>query len=288
MEINEYSPIKEVWNCYSPYIKGRKAEIIRLIDKENLKVINRFEYKGIASCKIETGRYETIAKIIREYPNVLVACVVEGDPEFDELSIAVVFSGYGCNYISSGKIIGSCSVYGDTAMAAFRDLFQDYRNRDTSVDPHSGSMRRTGVKYSFPFMKEWNDENVFDSDDSVDAGSEPGFQEDLYNFVIEGIRLVRYVGWDDTVTIPDGVKTIGKRAFYHNETVFEVTVPKGVTRICESAFEGCGDLHKVNLPDSLRIIRKSAFKNCSHLKSINIPPKIKIIEEDAFMGCEKL
>ena len=47
-----------------------------------------------------------------------------------------------------------------------------------------------------------------------------------------------------------------------------VTIPEGVITIGESAFEGCERLERVVLPDSLETIGACAFSGCCHLTDI--------------------
>lgn len=50
-------------------------------------------------------------------------------------------------------------------------------------------------------------------------------------FTIQLGRLVAYRGKSENVVIPDGVTTIGRRAFYFNKTIRSVTIPAGVTTV---------------------------------------------------------
>ena len=62
-------------------------------------------------------------------------------------------------------------------------------------------------------------------------------------FWIENDKLVRYIGYDEDVIVPDNVTSIGKGAFEHCEVkVKSVTIPNGITHIEENAFKECDRL----------------------------------------------
>ena len=93
-------------------------------------------------------------------------------------------------------------------------------------------------------------------------------------FVIEEGKLYKYIPgkYSSHLVIPEGVTTIGYRAFY-NGRINSVSVPSGVTNIEEDAFYGSG-LYQVSLPDSLTHIGKFAFGNCKWLRDITIPATV--------------
>ncbi len=64
-----------------------------------------------------------------------------------------------------------------------------------------------------------------------------------------------------------------------------ITIPEGITSIGTSAFSDCGELSSVTLPSTLRSIGGGAFENCCNLKNIVIPKGVTNIELGAFEGC---
>ena len=108
-------------------------------------------------------------------------------------------------------------------------------------------------------------------------------------FVIDGDVLKKYNGEDETVTIPEGLKTIGRKAFQNNKTLKEVILPDGIETIGASAFEGCSNLEIVVLSDQseLATIGMRAFRNCAKLSPFAIPGEATVAES-AFEGCTKI
>ena len=89
----------------------------------------------------------------------------------------------------------------------------------------------------------------------------------------------------ESVVIPNGVTSIGERAFWCCENLKTVTLPDNVTEIGKSAFLGCSALREISLPKRLTKISETAFAECSSLQTINIPDSVTEIEPGAFVEC---
>ena len=88
------------------------------------------------------------------------------------------------------------------------------------------------------------------------------------------------------VTLPETIETIGVEAFSYSK-LFKINLPSSLRRIESNAFYHCSNLIEAILPDSLEFIGESAFMG-SGLLSINIPKKVKYINTSTFSGCEAL
>ena len=82
------------------------------------------------------------------------------------------------------------------------------------------------------------------------------------------------------------VKRIG--VMYNIKNVKSVTIAEGVTSIGNRAFSDCSKLTSIEIPSSVTSIGASTFRNCSSLTSIKIPEGVTSIGNDAFDGCWKL
>ena len=88
-----------------------------------------------------------------------------------------------------------------------------------------------------------------------------------------------------SVTIPNGVTTIGKQAFSDCYYLNSVTIGNGVTTIGEQAFWGCARLTDVLIPHSVTSIGEQSFSQCMNLTSVTIGNGVTSIGDFAFIFC---
>lgn len=129
------------------------------------------------------------------------------------------------------------------------------------------------------------------------------------NLQIEGDTLIKYLGVDAFVEVPDGIRIIADSAFEYCMEVQEVYLPDSVERIGKHAFQGSG-IKKIHLPESIKTIDiyafsgtpleytelpenlqelgHSAFRYCRMLKKAKFPEHLVEIPHDTFNDCGKL
>lgn len=90
-----------------------------------------------------------------------------------------------------------------------------------------------------------------------------------------------------SVTICDGVTSVGTYAFTLCSVLTEVALPNGITSIGAHAFECCSSLRKLPLPDSVNEIGDNAFYSTG-LVRFSIPSGVTIIGDGTFKFCDKL
>ncbi len=117
--------------------------------------------------------------------------------------------------------------------------------------------------------------NVYASKDGV-----------LYTYDMS--TLLRCLRAKTSVTIPDGVTSIGEWAFYRCSSLTKVTIPDSVTSIGEWAFYECSSLTSVTIPDSVTSIDTRAFSDCSSLTSVTISNSVTSIDVEVFEHCSSL
>lgn len=131
----------------------------------------------------------------------------------------------------------------------------------TYIDEGAINLNHCGLKNVFYYGTEsqWNDMevnglkdmdiNVFyiTENDKVDT-SIPNIDDFI---LFNGNVLLKYIGSDTNVTIPDGVLFIGDDCFKDNKTIESVTVPNSVVSIESSAFQGCSSLQDIVILDGV-------------------------------------
>lgn len=80
------------------------------------------------------------------------------------------------------------------------------------------------------------------------------------------------------VTIPD-------YTFYNCTDLTSVTIPDGITSIGDYAFSGCTGLTSVEIPDSVTSIGEHAFDGCTGLTTVKISDNVTEIGDYAFLNC---
>ncbi len=133
----------------------------------------------------------------------------------------------------------------------------------------------------------------------------------LGNFRVSKTILLKYLGTESRVIIPEGITRIAEEAFAGNETINKVIFPESLReigaeafrgcllmqtavlpeRLCkigEGAFEGCVKLLRMEVPDAVDVLENRLFRQCRALQEICLPTGLKKIGESAFYGCQSL
>ena len=110
----------------------------------------------------------------------------------------------------------------------------------------------------------------------------------LGNFRISGTMLLRYLGAESRVVIPEGITRIAEEAFAGNETIDKVILPESLREIGEEAFRGCLLLQTVALPQGLCRIGAGAFESCVKLLRMDIPAGVDVLADRTFRNCRVL
>lgn len=87
--------------------------------------------------------------------------------------------------------------------------------------------------------------------------------------------LIDYSAANGDVTIPYGVRVIGKGAFQGCSSLTDITIPDSVTTICDNAFSNCSNLVSITIPNSVTTIGYCILGYCFKLTNVNIPENLK-------------
>lgn len=89
-----------------------------------------------------------------------------------------------------------------------------------------------------------------------------------------------------TLHIPDSVKTIGAMAFNYVSNA-ALNIPASIEFIGDSAFTGSGVVDG-DLPEGLTYLGDKAFSNCTGLTSITLPSTVETYGPNIFYGCSNV
>ncbi len=90
----------------------------------------------------------------------------------------------------------------------------------------------------------------------------PGFAFSVSNYPSPGKTFLR------NVILPQGLRSIGERAFYNCKALENVQLPESLIGISTNSFVNCTSLTSITLPPRLNAIDYTAFENCINLKTI--------------------
>ncbi len=132
------------------------------------------------------------------------------------------------------------------------------------------------------------------TDEQIDSSTGLRYKVWLDNTVVI-TSFTPPAGFTGVVTIPEkingkNVTKIGSGAFYQwgaFPALKKVTIPEGVTSIGERAFAGCTSLTKISLPNGVKTIRPQAFMGCTSLKEIRVPASVDDFWSDIFKDCSQ-
>ncbi len=119
----------------------------------------------------------------------------------------------------------------------------------------------------------------------IDMMSENLYILDLSETKISEITDSRFREWPflHSVKLPEGLKRIGKSAFYLS-LITDIEIPSTVEEIGSSAF-AYSNVEKAMLPEGCMTLEESIFKHCKFLKKTSLPSKLTAIPYSMYYCC---
>lgn len=106
---------------------------------------------------------------------------------------------------------------------------------------------------------------------TVDPGNQYYDSRDNCNAIIETASGRLLKGSNTTTTIPEGVTTIAKMAFYYCDKLTKIIIPDFVEVIEDSAFRDCSGLTELSIPCSIDFYQGAyTFKGCTNIQKVTI------------------
>lgn len=197
-----------------------------------------------------------------------------------------------CTSLKNIRFDGNITKIGDNAFAgctALETVYIDMEEKDWNAQSHTIGEGNEAFLEALTFY-------VKTAPTSGQCGEELywSFNRDSGAFEITGSgAMYDYVSpsdvpWSEwrkeilSVTLPNGLREIGRNAFYACENLKACTIPAGVEKINGNAFAYCYALEKITIPAGIKEIPSSCFNGCKALCEVSLPDSIETIGSDAF------
>ena len=97
--------------------------------------------------------------------------------------------------------------------------------------------------------------------------------------------LIKYMGKDTQVVVPDGIRRISSRCFTSSK-ITSVTLPLSVYSVDPYAFADCTGLKEINMDEDSALVNigDGSFSGCKSLSGLKTPASLKYIGQYAFNG----
>ena len=118
----------------------------------------------------------------------------------------------------------------------------------------------------------------------------PGLRSVTIEEGITSIGECAFYYCDDltSITLPGSLRYTGEFAFAYNSGLKSVVMPEGITSISEAAFYYCVALDHVDIPNSVTDIGYAAFAYCNGLSSVKLGSGLVRLSDYVFYDCEAL
>ena len=90
-----------------------------------------------------------------------------------------------------------------------------------------------------------------------------------------------------SVILPEGLESIGQRAFYYND-LEDIDLPDSLRYVQDEAFRACYNLGDIEISSDIGYIGFEAFRDCHSITELSIPNTVDHIGDGAFYICEGL
>lgn len=157
----------------------------------------------------------------------------------------------------------------------------DYSLEDIENDPHLFGIGLTKPQYVVARFNDDYSSSVITKNGDESDGKMIGWRKPTSPFSENKETL-------NSVSVKQGVTTIGATAFMNCINITEVNLPDSIEQIGTDAFSQCKALQNIYLSEDVKVIGSSAFSNCSSLTEVRLPSKLKKVNSSTFSGCSNL
>ena len=100
-----------------------------------------------------------------------------------------------------------------------------------------------------------------------------------------GEVIVKFIGTEADVIVPEGVKAIGDAAFSGCATIETAILPASLLWIGQGAFSKCPNLKRVEIKEGVEETHLNLFSDCPSLECVILPNSLKNLQRGTFANC---
>ncbi len=232
--------------------------------------------EGLSYTLINDGTaYEVSGIDTKKATNVIIPTTYNGLPVTSIGEDAF----YDCTKLTSVTIPDSVTNIGDSAFSNCYKLIEVINKSSLEIEVGSSGNGYVAY-YAKRVITDEKDSNIIKQNDYI-----------FYNDN-ETYYLIGYEGEATDLVLPDTINghsyAIYQYAFYDCDHLTSVTIGNGVTSIGANAFRDCDNLTSVTIGNGVTSIGEWAFYYCGNLTSVTIPDSVTSIGDYAFRYCYKL
>ena len=124
----------------------------------------------------------------------------------------------------------------------------------------------------------WYDYGVFEQKDDAPLRRRSTQEYNAPDFIIEENRVMKYVGKERIVAVPEGIEELESSAFWDNQYIEEVILPESLQNMGGDTFYYCKNLRKINIPQYVELMGNNPFAGCPNLVVTNQSSHYKMVD----------
>ncbi len=133
---------------------------------------------------------------------------------------------------------------------------------------------------------EWFDYGLFEQYGETELSKKVVVNYDNPNFIFDENRIVKYIGKEKIVKVPEGIEEIESSAFWDNQYIEEVILPESLRNMGGDTFYYCKNLHKINIPKNVVAMGNNPFAGCLYVTVENYSPNF-VMENNVLFTADK-
>lgn len=127
------------------------------------------------------------------------------------------------------------------------------------------------------YLDKWYDYGIFEIFNDFNLREKEKKNYDSKDFIIDENRIMKYVGHNRVVVVPEGITELESSSFWDNQDIEEVVLPESLENLGGDTFYYCKNLKKITIPKNVKIMGNNPFAGCPKVVVKNESPYFKML-----------